>query len=133
MKKDISKLGFKSIVGWRGDSLCCPQAFGGDIFAGCSMGCWWCLSGDTLINLPNGLSKPIEELKVGDEVLTYNEKTSQVEVKQIKHTMNRNSNVIRIKVGDKILRITKNHKVYTQRGWVEAGELKKGDKVLVHG
>lgn len=42
MKKDISKLQFKSISGWRGDSLCCPQAMGGDVFAGCSMGCWWC-------------------------------------------------------------------------------------------
>jgi len=42
MKKDISKLKFGSIIGWRGDSLVCPQAFGGDIFSGCSMGCWWC-------------------------------------------------------------------------------------------
>jgi len=42
MKKDIRQLKFGSIVGWRGDSLCCPQAFGGDVFAGCSMGCWWC-------------------------------------------------------------------------------------------
>ena len=41
-KKDISQLQFKSINTWRGDSLCCPQAFSGDIFAGCSMGCWWC-------------------------------------------------------------------------------------------
>jgi len=41
-KKDISKLQFGSITGWRGDSLCCPQAFGGDIYSGCSMGCWWC-------------------------------------------------------------------------------------------
>lgn len=41
-KKDISQLKFGSIVGWRGDSLCCPQAFGGDIYSGCSMGCWWC-------------------------------------------------------------------------------------------
>lgn len=32
---------FKAIAGWRGDSLCCPQAFGGDIFSGCSMGCHW--------------------------------------------------------------------------------------------
>jgi len=42
MKKNISQLQFGSIAGWRGDSLCCPQAFGGDIFSGCSMGCWWC-------------------------------------------------------------------------------------------
>ena len=41
-KKDISQLNFKSISGWRGDSMVCPQAFGGDIYAGCSMGCWWC-------------------------------------------------------------------------------------------
>lgn len=42
MKRDITKTPLKTIVGWRGDSLCCPQAFGGDMFAGCSMGCWWC-------------------------------------------------------------------------------------------
>lgn len=42
MKKDISKSSFRSIVGWRGDSLVCPQAFGGDVYSGCSMGCWWC-------------------------------------------------------------------------------------------
>lgn len=42
MKKDISKLQFRSIAGWRGDSLVCPQAFGGDIYSGCSCGCWWC-------------------------------------------------------------------------------------------
>lgn len=42
MKKDISQIGFKSIAGWRGDSLVCPQAFGGDIFSGCSFGCWFC-------------------------------------------------------------------------------------------
>lgn len=41
-KKDIRKMNFRSIVGWRGDSLCCPQAFGGDVFSGCSLGCWWC-------------------------------------------------------------------------------------------
>ena len=41
-KRDISQLQFRSIAGWRGDSLCCPQAFGGDIFSGCSTGCWWC-------------------------------------------------------------------------------------------
>jgi DNA repair photolyase len=33
---------FGAITGWRGDSLACPQAFGGDIFQGCSMGCWFC-------------------------------------------------------------------------------------------
>lgn len=42
MKKDIRNVPFKTIAGWRGDSLTCPQAFGGDTFAGCSMGCWWC-------------------------------------------------------------------------------------------
>jgi len=42
MKRDIRQLNFRSIAGWRGDSLVCPQAFGGDIYAGCSMGCWWC-------------------------------------------------------------------------------------------
>lgn len=42
MKRDISRSPFKTISGWRGDSLACPQAFGGDIYAGCDYGCWWC-------------------------------------------------------------------------------------------
>ena len=41
-KKNISKIQFQSVAGWRGDSLACPQAFGGDVFSGCSAGCWWC-------------------------------------------------------------------------------------------
>lgn len=41
-KKNIRDCNFKSITGWRGDSLCCPQAFGGDVFSGCSFGCWFC-------------------------------------------------------------------------------------------
>lgn len=42
MKKDISKIKFKSVVGFRRDSLTCPQAFGGDVFAGCNHGgCQW--------------------------------------------------------------------------------------------
>ena len=42
MKRNVKNLKFRTISGWRGDSLVCPQAFGGDIFAGCSMGCWFC-------------------------------------------------------------------------------------------
>lgn len=42
MKRDIRECEFGSIAGWRGDSLCCPQAFGGDIFSGCSLNCWFC-------------------------------------------------------------------------------------------
>ena len=43
-KKNIQDLKFKSIVGWRGDSLVCNQAFGGDIFSGCSMNCFFCFT-----------------------------------------------------------------------------------------
>lgn len=42
MKRNIAEIPFKSIVGWRGDSMVCPQAFGGDIYSGCSLGCFFC-------------------------------------------------------------------------------------------
>lgn len=42
MKVDISKSAFKTIAGFRGDSLACPQAFGGDMFSGCSFNCFFC-------------------------------------------------------------------------------------------
>ena len=41
-KLDIRDCKFKTIVGWRGDSIVCPQAFGGDLFAGCSFRCFFC-------------------------------------------------------------------------------------------
>jgi len=42
VKRDLRRCRFTSFCGWRGDSLVCPQAFGGDCWGGCSMGCWWC-------------------------------------------------------------------------------------------
>lgn len=41
-KVDIRTSPFRSIAGWRGDSLCCPQAFGGDAFSGCTLNCFFC-------------------------------------------------------------------------------------------
>lgn len=131
MKKNIQDCKFTSIVGFRGDSLVCPQAFGGDIYGGCSTGCVFCLSGDTPIALVDGSKKPIKELKIGVGILTYNESTKTIEPNKIKQVMKRRSKIKILVIGNKTIRITENHKVYTRRGWVEVKDLDKDDKVLI--
>jgi len=130
MKKDIRQIGFKSIVGFRGDSLTCPQAFGGDVYAGCSMGCWWCLTEDTNIQMAGGKTKFIKDIHIGEEVVTFNEKTKILENKKVINTMHRKSKIIVLKIGQINLKITTNHEIFTQRGWVPAGKLINGDRIL---
>lgn len=98
-----------------------------------------CFPKGTKITIPrkgkNGpMSKNIEELLVGDEVLTYNELTSQKEVKKITNTFvsEYSDELIKIKTSNfNELEMTKEHPVYVVgKGWTEADSLEIGDKVI---
>lgn len=78
-------------------------------------------------------SVKIEDLKVGDVVLSFNEKTGQIENKKIICIGNRKVNEqIIIKFGSRkgVLRCTPEHPIYTTSGWKNAGDIKKGDELL---
>ena len=88
-----------------------------------------CLVAGTQITTPNG-NKPIEELTVGDLVLTHTGT-----FKEVTDTMNRVAqDLIEIETGSSKINITKNHPVLTVtngvKKWVAAGMLKEGDAIV---
>jgi hypothetical protein len=94
----------------------------------------YCLPAGTKVTLANGNTLPIEELKPGQEVLSYNTLTGTVQSKKVLRTF---SNP---KAGRRLMRIThchgelectSEHKVYTlNRGYIPASQLNQTDKIL---
>lgn len=91
-----------------------------------------CVHPDTLITTKNG-KKKIKDLNVGEFVLTLNETTGKKEYKPIKKIHKNNSikeQMYEIQTEKEILKITGNHKVMTQRGWIKVDELVEGDDII---
>lgn len=89
-----------------------------------------CLHPETLIETSQGLVE-IQHLNKGDLVYTLNEDTKEKELKPIVkvHKNISNEQMFEIKTSKGTLRITGNHKVLTQRGWVRADELTLDDDI----
>jgi len=88
-----------------------------------------CFIAGTDILLSNGDSKNIEDIQIGEEVLTYNEDTSKLEVGVVgdlkKHEVN---NVIRLTLDNKnIITTTAEHPFFVEGKWVLAGNLQPLD------
>jgi intein/homing endonuclease len=94
-----------------------------------------CLAPDTKIKTSTGLVE-IQNIKINDLVLTYNEKKEIFEYKPVQKihknlTKSSNSKMLKIKTkAGKIIEITDNHKVLTSNGWKEAGDLSISEKIL---
>ena len=89
-----------------------------------------CFPKGTLINTPKGYAK-IEDLKLGDMVYCYNHSTERVEIKPIDYLFHKTTNElvnINLLNGKKIT-CTKTHPIYTNRGYIQAKDLKQGDVV----
>jgi len=81
----------------------------------------------------NSKSIRIEDLRVGDKVMTFNETTGQIEEKPIIRIGNRKvKESVIIKFGQRqgVLRCTDEHPIYTTKGWKNAGDIKKDDELL---
>ena len=87
-----------------------------------------CFPAGTLVD-----GKPIESLKPGDLVTAFNEETGGFEQRPIVRLF-RNpmpKNMVRVTTkGHHVLHCTPGHPFFTQRGWVEAANLRKDDHVL---
>jgi len=95
-----------------------------------------CFVKGTPIRTIDGLV-PIEDIKVGDLVLSYNEKTKEFEYKPVANIFSGiKSDIVKIKIeGEKLLTTTTEHPFYVKKKdgdgeWLTAAELKKGYKVL---
>lgn len=99
-----------------------------------------CLSGDSRLETSHGLlmiKEVCNLLQKGEDIfcLSFSESEQRIKFSKILNgkLTKKNAKVIKITLSNgKSLKLTTDHKVYTNKGWVEAGELKKlpGIKVL---
>lgn len=87
-----------------------------------------CVDGDTLIKTNNGYEK-IKDLVIGDIVISYNTETGRYEQDVIEDvyenmTISSNEKMYELEFDNgEILRVTSNHKILTDKGYIRADEL----------
>lgn len=101
----------------------------------------YCVTGDTLITLENGATKPIIEIKTGERVLTMGE--NSVEAKSVLNLWeNGLKTIYKVSTGSRSLKCSENHKFYClekginptyprKKVWKKASELKLGDYLAI--
>lgn len=90
--------------------------------------CDECFPAGTPILTKEGI-KNIENLRIGDKVLSYNHKLNIVEEKEILNLFKKKPNEM-IKINNNLI-CTSNHPIFTKRGYISAKELNKNDYVLL--
>ena len=91
-----------------------------------------CVDENTLITMANGKRKKIKDVNVGDQVMTLNELSGTFTYNYVNDVFcNGEKDVIEITTQhEHNLRLTGNHKVLTQNGWVEAASLTMDDYIM---
>ena len=93
----------------------------------------YCFIAGTLVHCEDGLKK-IEDIKVGDKVIAYDEETGEQAYKTVLHLFrNESKDWVGVTVNDKEIVSTPGHKYYLPKTkqWVSAKDLKAGDTVLL--
>ena len=92
----------------------------------------YCFVAGTLVTTEDGF-KPIEEIEVGDKVLSENEMTGEVAVKTVTETyVNETDELVHIGVNGETISATPSHPFYVYKfGWTLAGSLKVGDVLVL--
>jgi microcystin-dependent protein len=100
-----------------------------------------CLAGDSMVRLTDGSTKTIKEIvddRLDVEVISFNESTGNLEPAKVVGWNKATANAdewIRLRIrrggggGPRHIDLTKDHRVLTQRGWMEAGSLLGSDVV----
>lgn len=93
-----------------------------------------CVTGDTLVQTNAGLKtvKELSENKAKFYVQSFDiESNKIVEKPAIAFKTKDNTKILQITTkSGKTIKLTPDHRVYTQRGWIEASDLTKQDKIL---
>jgi hypothetical protein len=88
-----------------------------------------CFAAGTLVQTPDG-AKPIEEIQVGDYVLSRDEDdvAGKIEPKLVESTTSGVGKLVDLHIGGQVFRATKEHPFYENaKGWTPAGQLRPGD------
>ncbi len=105
----------------------CPMPFNMDVWDGLV-----CVAEGQRIKTERG-DIPIEEVRPGDRVLTFNEVTKQLEWKAVTNTSRTvRKNLVEIETEAGTVRVTGDHRVMTQRGWIKAEDLTDEDTLYTY-
>ncbi|MBD3920227.1 S8 family serine peptidase [Paenibacillus sp. PR3] len=90
-----------------------------------------CFTAGTMVITLEG-EKNIEDIEVGDKVLSKSEETGEVAYKEVTATFNHETdNIYRIHVGDQTIEATFNHPFYVMgKGWTFVKDLRPGDLLV---
>ncbi|MBQ8166088.1 MAG: hypothetical protein IJZ96_03530, partial [Lachnospiraceae bacterium] len=90
-----------------------------------------CFTGETLVATESGQVR-IDEIELGDKVWAYNVETGETELKTVtKIYVHEVDEILHLYTSEGQIDTTTNHPFYVvEKGWVAAGDLKSGDKVL---
>lgn len=94
-----------------------------------------CLTGDTKVYVKEGNSislKRIDSIEEGDaKVMTYDFEKRTVTASRATFLgkTRQNTKVVKLKTAKGEIRLTPDHEVMTNRGWIRASDIQKGDKV----
>lgn len=98
-----------------------------------------CIEGNAIVNTSSGLltlEDVVNSVSDGKRilVLSYNEVSKNIEYKKVLwgSLMSKKAKVVKITLANgKTLKLTPDHKVYTDQGWVEAQDLKKYPNIKI--
>jgi hypothetical protein len=103
----------------------------------CNNSCAWgpcqdhtppCFLPGTKVLIPNNKEQSIEQIKVGDFVLSYNEKTNSLTQSKVLQTFEHDSDGYYIINGK--IKVTGVHPIWVSGKWKQASELKISDKLM---
>lgn len=91
-----------------------------------------CFPAGTMVVTPTG-ERPIESVRVGDKILAFNEKTGTFHSRKVMRLFKNPAprTMIDIDINGRKVLATPGHPFWTDRGWVEAKDLRDGDRCLV--
>ena len=90
-----------------------------------------CLTGDSLIQTSQGLTRIDNPNLKGQQVLSYNETTQNWEYKKVLRWLDQGQKqTLIIQTTHRQIQCTSNHLIRTEQGWIAAKDLKQGMKIL---
>jgi len=94
-----------------------------------------CLAGNTVVTTEEGeftIQEIVDNQMIGLKLPSLNEDTGELELDEIVAAVPTGIQFVhQIEMEDgSILELTDDHRVYTQRGWIEAGQLTENDEIL---
>ena len=92
-----------------------------------------CLTGDTKILMDDGTYKEINKIKKYEKVISFNLKEKKFEPKNVTDIHERRKKEIIEIITEKnnVLRLTKEHPLLTENGWIKAENLKEKDRICL--